>query len=128
MIANDESLVISIQMIDQDEVLVTLWDITKRQSQLDKISEFSIKAKDNIKAFMPDQNSEGKLYCLPYFDSGLYKMRIFDRENEQICQVDDLNEQLGISQKQRGSNTPMWSSIGVRFIDDKKLFVSLYDF
>ena len=94
IIANDESLIISIQMIDHEfELLVTLWDISKRSGdQLDIFNEFSIKAQDHMKAFIASQNQQGTLYCIPYFDSGMYKIRVFDRENEEICQVDDLNE------------------------------------
>lgn len=73
---------------------MTLWDISERftNEKLSIFKEFSIKAEDKIIAGMITQNDKGTLYCLPYFDSGLFKIRIFDRENEELCQVDDLNE------------------------------------
>ena len=81
-----------------------------------------------IKAYMVEQNTKSNLFCLPYSDAGKYKIRVFTRNSENICQVDDLNEQLGVSVNQNGSYKLMYSSIFAIFLDDSTLFVSLYDF
>jgi hypothetical protein len=132
IISNDDSLAIAVMVKSQNEVLVALYDLSIREIKEGEScyikDTITINGLDTIKAFQVVQNAKGNRYCLPYFDSGKFKIRVFSKMKMEICQVDDLNKQLGISEDQAGIATSNGSSISAIFIDDHTIFINLYDF
>ena len=49
-----------------------------------------------MKAHEIVQNSTGKVFCLPYFYEGMFRIVVFDHENTEIDHVKDINDKLGI--------------------------------
>ena len=72
------------------------------------------------------QNKEGNIFCLPYYDNGLFKIHFFNQHEDTLDLFEDINEQLGIDEKSRppvGLANPM---INVEFIKDHTVFVNLF--
>ena len=71
-------------------------------------------------------NATGTKFALPYFDSGIYKLYIFDNYNQEILHIQNINELLGIdyrSQPPKNLPNPM---IHVEFFYNDIIFVNLY--
>ena len=127
-ISNDEQLAI---VVSQDEqanhmIYVNTYDLNHDELVNEEI-EFTITGPKVIKAHSIIQTQNGEVFALPYFNSGMYMLRVFDRQN--ICLDDfvNINEKLGISKKQRYVNDFDFPSITANFMDNETLFISLYD-
>ena len=44
-----------------------------------------------IKVLEVVQDSDGQTYCLPYYDSGIFKIRVFNGESDNIAELLDIN-------------------------------------
>ena len=73
------------------------------------------------------QNDNGNIFCLPFFDSGLFKIRIFDEKCDKIDELENINEKLGISFEQNYLINFDVPSISVNFNDNESIYVNLFD-
>ena len=73
------------------------------------------------------QSKDGLVFALPYFNSGMYVVRVFDREKTCLVDFSDINERLGISKNQRYINDFDFPSITANFMENGTLFISLFD-
>jgi hypothetical protein len=82
-----------------------------------------------IKADSIAQDPGGKIYCLPYYDSGIFKLRVFDRKDENICDLSNINSMIKISDIVKINSDSIRSLISAVFCHDEEdvLFVNLFD-
>lgn len=78
-------------------------------------SKLTIEGK-NIKADELVQDSAGQVFCMPYCDSGHFKVQIFDKLGSQIDSIEDINEHLGIEIEEDSRFNVTCKSINALFI------------
>jgi hypothetical protein len=105
---------------------VQTYDLNHDELRNEEI-DFKITGNKVIKAQNVVQTKDGLIFALPYFNSGMYMVRVFDRENECIEDFSDINEKLGISKHQRYINDFDFPSITANFMENGTLFISLFD-
>lgn len=73
------------------------------------------------------QDESGQTFCLPYFDTGNYKIRIFNKSNDNIDHLEDINDRLNILSIAQISQRTTYPSINAVFCQKNVLFVNLFE-
>lgn len=77
-----------------------------------------------------EQNPQGNLFAMAYFDDGKFRIRTFGRESrtdEQISKEEfDVNTALGIDDHTMANDGFDDPFINIEFVDDAHLFVNLF--
>ena len=61
------------------------------------------------------QDLSGETFCLPYFDTGNFKIRIFNKTNDSIDHLEDINDRLNILSVAQLSQHKTYPSINAVF-------------
>ena len=64
---------------------------------------------------------------MPFFDSGYFKIIVFDEENNNLDNITDINEKLGINNRSIPPDGFSYPLINAIFLADSFLFVNLFD-
>ena len=72
------------------------------------------------------ENKEGTTFAISYFDQARFKIRVFDIDNPEVQQIDEINELLGIDRKSVPTPGTLFPNITVEFHDDRHLFVNIF--
>jgi hypothetical protein len=81
---------------------------------------------DYIKAFDVTQDLTGKTFCLPYFDSGHYKILMIDKDSLNYENIIDLNEKCKIDCNSVPSLNFPYTLMNLLFCSENHLFVNLF--
>lgn len=126
MISNDNTRVICLfinREQQQQNFIIVTYELHNPKKPKQKIQIYG----DYLLADEFVQDKSGKVYCLPYFDTGYYKIHLFDQNNDKILRMEKINEMLNIGtdvDPEQGFTTP---AIHVIFMNTNIILVNVYD-
>lgn len=100
IITNDDKHAIAVMKNDvEHSIIVRMYHLNSKKHIKDM--EIVLMPNDKeVRACEVTQDSKGKVFCLPYYDSGKFKIRVFNNKNNCLREFIDINNRMKISNNQ----------------------------
>ena len=122
IITHDETTAIVVLQRQLEIFVIQCYDLKSAKI----IQKFEIQG-EIIKAMEVVQDLSGQTFCLPYLDTGNFKIRIFNKKNSCIDHLEDINDSLRIVSAAQLSQRKTYPSINAVFCGNNVIFVSLFE-